>query len=190
MNKIIVAFFGLILSFGASAQMFGYGYPTFGGYNEQQREIGAGQYGQNNALRGSNESVFVEIVAVRNVKIQPKASGMAQAAGAGVGGIAGAALATAVGKGGSNERNIAMALLGAGGALIGNMVAQPSAVDAQEVTFRKVGGERMVTVVQAQSNLRPGMRALATDIGGEIRLSVVEPAQQSPVAANSVLSGL
>lgn len=146
-----------------------------GGYNAgyDQREIGAGQYGQNNALRGSKRDHHGQRCRPCRQNQAEVVDHAGQAAGSGIGGIAGAALATAVGKTGSTERNIAMALLGAGGALIGNPVAEPSAVDGQEVTFRRVGGERMVTVVQAQSNLRPGQRALAVDVGGEIRLSAI-----------------
>lgn len=168
MKKFFVAILALV-SFSANAQMMGYG-----GFGAPEREISAGTYGGHNALRGATETFEVEVIQVREVEIKPQASTTRQAAMGAAGAAVGGMLGNAVKH--QDTRRIATVLGGVVGGVAGAMLASPSSVVGQEVIFRVLSSNRLVTVVQAGSNLQPGQRAYAMSVGGELRLA---PARQT-----------
>lgn len=142
--------------------------------------MSADHYSSGLALRTSAITMEIEIVAVRNVRINPgtaeRNQNKAMAAGAAGGGFIGLLAGTKA------KSTTSKMLAGLGGTLAGAGVGmalggKDELVDAQEVVFRALRRNRpdlpdtLVTVVQADSHFKEGDLALATMIGNEIRLS-------------------
>lgn len=160
MKAIFTFVAAIVVTFSAQAQSY------FGGFGQPDRQTSAAVYGGNNALRGGSAHEVV-VLDVRPVTIQ-KDAGLARsagysAAGAVLGGLAGSAIKH------HETRRIAQVVGGLAGGAVGAMLASPSQQKGQAVIFRDISSGRVFSVVQADSNARPGQTGYAVEIGGELR---------------------
>jgi outer membrane lipoprotein SlyB len=124
-------------------------------------DIGASQKGRQEALKTGTVSSGV-VLQVRTVDVAP--SGAANTVSTTVGGIVGGALGSKMGQG--NGRYVAATLGAILGGVAGNMAGeQISSAKAQEIIVKKEDGT-LVSVTQAQSDLRPGEPVFLIQEGG------------------------
>lgn len=129
-------------------------------------DIGADSKQRNEALY-SGQVKAATVIQVREVAIAPTTT--AQTVSAGLGAVAGGALASNIGKG--NGRYVAGAL----GAMLGGVAGKAlgekiSYAKAQEVIVKKDDGQ-LAVITQAESNLQPGQAVfLVMESYGKVRV--------------------
>lgn len=160
MKKFFVFVAVTLVSFGANAQSY------FGGFGQPERQTSAAVYGGNNALRGGT-AMEVVAIDVRPVTIQ-KDTGLARSAGySAAGAVLGGLAASAIKH--HETRRVAQVIGTLAGGAAGAMLASPSKTKGQAIIFRDQASGRVFSVVQADSNVRPGQTGYAVETGGELR---------------------